>query len=60
MYGIWNRRILVWNGMEWNGMEWKILIDMDYGKLLFYSIPFHSIACPALQRLFILFPNLNI
>ena len=35
-----------WN-MEWKifGMEWKKIASMEYGKIVFHSIP-----CPALER----------
>ena len=42
--GIW-KEILVWNGMEdfWYGMEmeWKKIASMEYGKIVFHSIPYH-------------------
>ena len=28
-----------WYGME---MEWKKIASMDYGKIVFHSIPFHT------------------
>ena len=35
--GLWNGRLLVWNG---NGME-KIA-SIEYGKIVFHSIPYHA------------------
>ena len=40
MYGIWNVRFL---SMEWNGLE-----DFEGYGICKISIPFHSIACPAI------------
>ena len=37
----WNGRFLVWIGME---MEWKKISSMEYGKIVFHSIP-----CPAIN-----------
>ena len=33
-----------WN-MEWKifGMEWKKIASMEYGKIVFHSIPFHAL-----------------
>ena len=33
-----------WN-MEWKifGMEWKKIASMEYGKIVFHSIPYHWI-----------------
>ena len=46
----------LWDGsMEWNmeenfsmerkifGMEWKKITNMEYGKIVFYSIPYHAL-----------------
>ena len=30
-----------WYGME---MEWKKIASMEYGKIVFYSIPYHALA----------------
>ena len=46
------RKFLVWNGiwkkifsMEWKifGMEWKKIASMEYGKIVFHSIPYHAL-----------------
>ena len=31
--------------MEWKifGMEWKKIASMEYGKIVFHSIPFHAL-----------------
>ena len=33
-----------WN-MEWKifGMEWKKIASMEYGKIIFHSIPYHAL-----------------
>ena len=33
-----------WN-MEWKifSMEWKKIASMEYGKIIFYSIPYHAL-----------------
>ena len=28
--------------MEWN-MEWKKIASMEYGKIVFHSIPYHAL-----------------
>ena len=35
--------------MEWKifGMEWKKIASMEYGKIVFHSIPFHTMPCQA-------------
>ena len=46
----------LWDGsMEWNmeenfsmerkifGMKWKKITSMEYGKIVFYSIPYHAL-----------------
>ena len=42
--GIW-KKILVWNGrfLVWNEMEWKKIASMEYGKIVFHSIPYHAL-----------------
>ena len=41
---------LPWYGsMEWNmeeyfSMEWKKIAHMEYGKIVFHSIPYHALA----------------
>ena len=37
---------LEWN-MEWKilSMEWKKITGMEYGKIIFHSIPFHIMLC---------------
>ena len=30
--------------MEWN-IEWKKIATMEYGKIVFHSIPFHTMPC---------------
>ena len=44
------KKILVWNGI-WNGrflfgmeMKWKKVASMEYGKIVFHSIPYHALA----------------
>ena len=34
-----------WN-MEWKAlsMEWKKIVSMEYGKIVFHSIPYHALA----------------
>ena len=33
-----------WN-MEWKifSMEWKKIVSMEYGKIIFHSIPYHAL-----------------
>ena len=45
--GIW-KKILVWNEMEdfryGMEMEWKKIASLEYGKIVFHSIPYHALA----------------
>ena len=45
-----------WN-MEWKifGMEWKKIASMEYGKIVFHSIPYHALAIGVRVRAY---PNL--
>ena len=48
-----------WN-MEWKifGMEWKKIASMEYGKIVFHSIPYHALIVPAVFSYF--FKDLNV
>ena len=35
-----------WYGME---MEWKKIVSMEYGKIVFHSIPYHALLCDGVE-----------
>ena len=42
--------------MEWN-MERKKIASMEYGKIVFHSIPYHALAMRFISFFFPFFPN---
>ena len=56
-YGIW-KKILVWKGiwdgrlLEWNGNRMEKIATMEYGKIIFHSIPYHPLQLKSILSLF--------